>query len=240
MTSAIVIAAAFMALELWVIARIIDARALRRDQKAWTPLRKLFLDSIVAHADELEAVATEFIDRSNSHLDHVKACGSLDRDSLRQLFALIDESESALNLSRKEFFYVVQTVAPSMQPYAAQYCNEVLWFGDALLKTIKKARIYASDLLDVDLRDKNATSHPLNGVRAASTSVRMFHDFRFKNFKQLFTQDVWKRERLHYFEAEREFLPTEDYASALESEKSKRELANIPRTMPIKSFFDDD
>jgi hypothetical protein len=131
----------------------------------------------------------------------------------------------------------LQTVSPSIQPYAADYCVELFWFHSGVKNSLDKTLEYLKDIPEDKLDDNSMTSHPLNGVMAQKFAIGLFTDYRFINFKQGFVQSVWKKETLHYHERHNEFLTPVDYARALDSDKSEKELDAIPRTEPIKSFF---
>ncbi len=236
--TSIVIAAFFMILEVFVLKKWIRERDERHNSIAWTPFRKMMLDAVVKHADDLIIIATEFESETGKILDSIREKGQLDDDLKDAVIRKIDSTSSKLDRSRNKFFNILQTVAPSLQPYAAEYCGEVLWFADSMEKQLGKARGFITSIPEEMVSDNNATSHELNGVWVMVETIKMFRDFRFKNFKKNFTQSVWKKESLHYYEPDGEFLPPEDYAMALDTEKKGAELKKIPRTTPIKSFFD--
>jgi len=235
----IAVAAVFMVIELAIIAKWIKSRQQRADMDAWTPFRKLLLDSVIRHSEDLVAIVNQFDEDLQAHLGAIKANGSLTHPLKTSVADSLRRAKSRITESQGSFFFTVQTVAPALQPYAAEYCREVMWFGDTVTKSLDKALGYLGEIEDDWIHDNSKTSHPLNGVNAQVMSIRIFRDTRFRQFKSTFTSSVWKRESLHYHEPDGEFLEPHDYAMALESEKSIAELKNIPRTAPIKSFFDD-
>lgn len=238
----IVLSGFFMIFELFILARWLENREKEREQKnnhaAWLPFRKMMLDAVVRHADDLMAIASDFELKAETLLNSIRDNGRLDSTSKDTVIQQIDSTYTQINKSRDSFFNILQTVAPSLQPYAAQYCNEVLWFGDAAQKSLDKARTYIADISEDMMGNTDVTSHQLNGVSAMVMSIKMFREMRFSGFKSNFTQSVWKTEELHYYEKDGEFLSPKDYAMALEVDKSNAELQQIPRTMPIRSFFE--
>ena len=240
MIESIVISVAIMLFEVFVLLKILKYRDEERDKDAWMPFRKLMLDGIVEHGDELLSIANKFEQDMQKIFDNIRAIGKLDEKNKLKIIHAISETTSHIKDSRDSFYFILQTAAPSLKPYAAQYCNEVIWFSSSMLKSLKKASIHIESIPNDKLFNNSETSHSLNGVSVMLTAIKMFRDFRFANFKSNFTQSVWKNESLHYFKPDAEFLSPEDYASALETEKFNVELQNIPRTSPVKSFFEND
>lgn len=234
----ILISAVFMVFEIFVLMKWLQKRETAKNQEAWMPFRKLMLDSIVQHTDELNSISKEYTERTESDLDEIRKHGSLTDSKKQSLEMAIQHAANQIEASQKRFFDILQTVGPSTQPYVAQYCNEVLWFFDSIKKSLDKAKGYLSTIPSDAVSDNAKTSHPLSGVFAMLTAIKMFRDMRFAQFKSGFTQSVWKTEGLHFFEKDNEFLPPQDYAQALDGEKAIAEMNKIPRTIPIKSFFE--
>jgi len=232
------VAAFFMIVEVFILASWIKSRERAKDLAAWTPFRKLFLDALVDHFDELMKAANQFEYKIEAVFHTIRNDGQLTDATLAELEHIIVDTADEIEYSERKFFSVVQTVSVSLQPYAAQYCNEVLWFSSSFRKALRRATIFLEELKALPAKDNLKTSHPLNGLSAMLISVKMWRDFRFKDFKQKFTQSVWKEEMLHFFEPDNEFLSREDYAISLDAERSAAGLNKIPRTAPIKSFFD--
>ncbi len=238
MLESILLSVAFMVFEIFVLMKWLQRRETNKDQASWLPFRKLMLDSIVQHTDELNSIAKEYTERTQSDLDSIRDHGSLTESKKHSLESSIQRAMNHLEDSQKRFFDILQTVGPSIKPYAAEYCNEVLWFFDSIKKSLDKAEGYLLGIPVDTMSDNEKTSHPLNGVFAMLTAVKMFHEMRFSSFKSDFTQSVWKSEGLHFYENDNEFLPPEDFAKALDGEKAIAEMNKIPRVMPIKSFFE--
>lgn len=243
MITEIVVSGAFMILELFFLSEWIKRREKKREEEssqvAWWPFRKMMLDAIVRHADELLAIAEQYEREMGEALTMVRKAGQLTRDTKHMLSERVVTARARITESRNRFFNILQTVAPSLQPYAAQYCNEVLWFGDAVLKSLETAEVSLGEIADDGLPASEAVSHQLNGVSVSVTTTNMYRTFRFEGFKSNFTQSVWKKEALHYHEREGEFMPPNEYIKALETDKAVAELRRVPRTAPVKSFFAD-
>ena len=242
MIANILVAAAFMVLELFIIQKWLQKREKTSNSIAWAPFRKMLLDGIVRFSDTLTDISVSFERSVTAQLDAIRNTGKLSREDHQRLLAMVRQGHDDLIKARRDFYYIVQTVAPSMQPYAAQYCSEVLWFCDAVEGRMNKATEFIKDITETNIDDIKHVSHQLNGVKAMVLSIQMFRDMRFAQFKSNFTQSVWKKENLHYFEEDGhgEFLEPHDYYNATETQKSVEKLKAIPRTAPIKSFFDPD
>ncbi len=238
MIESIIVTAVFMIFQVFFLTRWLEKRESNKNKLSWTPFRKLMLDSLVNHAENLINITNNYENKLEIILEDIRIQGFLDINKKNKIVRLIESTHHEIDLSRIEFYNTVQTVAPSLQPYVAQYCNEVFWFGDSLLKSLKKSMNHILEIDDEKVKENEHTSHPLNGVWAMLASIKMYRDYRFSSFKKNFTQSVWKLESLHYYEGDGEFLPPEDFAKALDSDKSIAELNKIPRTTPIKSFFE--
>ena len=238
MLESIFVSAAFMVFEIFVLIKWLQRRESDKDQAAWMPFRKLLLDAIVRHIDELNIIAKEYIERTKADLDAIRDHGSFTERKQRSLEASIERTTGLLEDSQKRFFNILQTVGPSIKPYVAQYCNEVLWFSDSIQKSLDEAKDYFSSISLEVISDNKQTSHQLNGVSAMLTSITMFHEMRFSQFKSDFTQSIWKTEGLHFYEKDNEFLLPEDFAKALDGDKAMAQMNKIPRILPIKSFFE--
>ena len=77
---------------------------------------------------------------------------------------------------------------------------------------------HSIDFDEKKFRDENYSSHFLNGIQTKGTALQMIRDVRLINFKENFTNSVWKKEGLHYYQGD--FLVEEDYAGALRTERS--------------------
>ncbi|MGH1403259.1 MAG: hypothetical protein ACRBDL_03360 [Alphaproteobacteria bacterium] len=237
----IVIAIVFMVLELFILSRWIEFRRNKVNALAWAPFRKMMLDSIVRFADEMVEITDIFEQDVTNIFVKIKKEGKLSEHNRDTIEEILSTALNKLIERKNNFYYIVQTVAPSIQPYVAQYTSEVMWFNDALESTFSRGIERFSRL--ENLNDIECVSKELNGVNAVLLSVKMFRDGRFYEFKPTFTQSVWKKEELYYYEEDNsndlgEFLHPNDYAIALDMDKAKAKLNNIPRTMPVKSFFD--
>lgn len=238
MISSVVITAVFMIFQVFFLTRWMDSHQNKKDQLAWTPFRKLLLDSVVHCADSLIQVSGQYTTSMDTALNCIRDKGALNSETKSELRFLILSTSSELEKCHKDFLYIVQTVSPSMKPYAAQYCSELFWFHTGIKRALDDSLELLDSIPDEQIADNAITSHPLNGLWAKMTSINMFKDYRFKNYKTEFVRSVWKKEAMHFYEKDNEFLPPEDYARALDVEKSAMSLDNIPRTTPIKSFFE--
>lgn len=234
----ILVSAAFVSLELFVLAKWIEHRETISNAIAWAPFRKMMLDAVVHHCDELMAISSRFNEQLDTKLENIKKIRTLHPVDIDELNSIISHAFENIDDSKLRFFNIIQTVAPSLQPYAASYCNEVLWFSSATTESLRKAKTIIDDFRSLDISDNLETSPPLSGLWAMGVQVRMYREFRFANFKENFTASVWKKEGLHYHERSGEFLEPGDYAAALEADRGAAQLKHVPRTVPIRSFFD--
>ncbi len=204
----IAITATFMVFELFIIAKWIERSRQKSNSEAWAPFRKMMLDAIVRFADEMLAISYKV----DSELTTFFAGKEQDYETLHNI---LTKAYNDLGESRRNFYYILQTVAPSLQPYAAQYCSEVMWFHDAYKGDLKKA------LRSLDTSYKGH----YNEIKNIFDCVPIYRDTRFTHFKKDFTQSVWKKENLHYHEkyGDGRFLTPHDYEIALNTDRLKRE-----------------
>ncbi len=238
MLESILLSVAFMVFEIFVIMKWLQRRETDKNQASWLPFRILMLNSIIQHADELNSIAKEYTERTESDLDTIRDYGKLTESKKHSLESSIQRAVNKLEGSQKRFFNILQTVGPSIEPYAAQYCNDVLWFFDSIKKSLDEAEGYLSNIPLEAMSDSEKTSHPLNGVSIMLADIKMFYEMRFSEFKSNCNREVWKMEGLHFYKKDNEFLPPDDFAIALDSDKAIAEMNKIPRTMPIRSFFE--
>lgn len=238
MISNIVAGFIVLGIQLYFIDRMIKNNAHRREQKLWTPFRIVFLQGICDYYDALMLCTNNFITDIENELEEIKSRKRLDLSSIDRLKKIVKKSKEALQSNKHDFYFTLQTVSPSLQPYAGEYCNEVMYFDYTLTKYLNEAEKMILGFDEKKFRDDNYTSHFLNGIWAKGSALKMIRDMRLIHFKESFTNSVWKKEGLHYFKGD--FLVEEDYAGALQTERSIEELARIPRTLPIKNFFETD
>lgn len=227
-----------MLFQVFFLTRWINTHEERKEQAAWTPFRKLLLNSVVEHADALVEISIFYKSEIDLVLDRIKKQKKLTCEDKYLIDDLLLKTLNEVEKSRERFFFAVQTVAPCMQPYASGYCEQLFVFSNYFMRNLKKARNELLAIEDDRISDNEHTSQPLNGVWAYSGTIDMVRVYGFSGFKKNFVDSVWKTEQLHYHEAENEFLTRDEYSRALDSDKSKIELDAIPRTTPIKSFFD--
>ena len=104
---------------------------------------------------------------------------------------------------------------------------------------VKELNEYLELLNSVEnLNDINQTSHPLNGIKAKKMSLQFIVESRMSKFIEDLSTHLWKVEGLYYYKGE--ILPEVDYKNALATERAINETNKIPRTTPIKSFFESD
>jgi hypothetical protein len=227
-----------MIFELLFLTRWLKRREERREKLAWEPFRALLLGTIVRHLDELNAIGRSYIDDVGALLDSVREAGGLTSGDLALLSGKVSQLGASLRNSKQEFFFGIQTAAPSLKPEAAQYCEEAFFFGHILEQDLVRANGLVARLSELPNLSNDATERLLSELYAIKLTITMLIEFRFSMAKTNFVQYVWKQEQLHYFEPEGVFYPPAEYRRALETEKSAAELKGTPRTLPIKQFFD--
>lgn len=237
----VIVAAFLMVLELFILQRIITRHKETENAKLWEPFRKMMLDGIVHYSEELIKVANFYGNELDKELSNIKQQGALKKDNLFQLSKIIKISLRNIYRSKKKFFNVIQTVAPSLKPYAAQYCNEVLWFEDALKHFIELA---SKNLNKIDIERIDSNDHVSRHLIEAKLTVpgiRILMAGRFAHFKENFIQSVWKIESLHYYEPYNQFFSPTDYQQLLDGEEHHAKLEKKAQTtQPSKSFFEVD
>ncbi|HEU0051978.1 MAG TPA: hypothetical protein VFQ39_02330 [Longimicrobium sp.] len=227
-----------MIFELLFLTRWLERREERGEKLAWEPFRALLLGTIVRHLDELNAIGRSYIDDVGALLDSIRDAGGLTSSSLSRLAGTAAQLESSLRNSKQEFFFGIQTAAPSLKPEAAEYCGEAFYFGQTLEQYLVRANGVVSRLSELPDLSNDSTERLLSELVAIKLSIHLLLDFRFSMAKTNFVRYVWKQEQLHYFERDGAFYSPEEYRRALETEKSAAMLNGIPRTDPIKRFFD--
>jgi len=222
-----------LGIQLFFIDRIIKNNTYRREQKLWTPFRIIFLQGICDYHDNLMDCTEKFNKSIQSKLSEIRNRKILTQTDVLEIGQIVDNSKEDLDDYRKEFYFTLQTVAPSLQPYAGEYCDEVMYFEYVISTYIKKTKKLFDNL---DINNENSKSHFLNGVWVMDSALSMLIELRLSKYKDHFIKTVWKKEGLHYHQGD--FLIEEEYAKTLQMERDEIKLAQIPRNYPIKNFFE--
>jgi len=236
MTANIIAGFIVLTIQLFFIDKMIRRYTYRREQKLWAPFRMIFLQGIVKYHDNLMDCTNEFSKVITNKLNEVYQEKELTINQFEEVKGIVVNSKEKLNKIKQEFYFTLQTVAPSMQPHAGEYCDEILYFEQIAFEYINKTKNMIDEFDVSELNNIHKSSHFLNGIKVMDTGLSMLKEFRLKNYKENFINSVWRKEKLHYFQGE--FLVPEDYKRALETERSVKNLENIPRTTPIKNFFE--
>lgn len=208
------------------------------EKQKWEPFRVLLLSSIVRHLDELLAIGKRYSEVLGPQFKSIKDSGVLDAESLSRLEKSVAQISESLGRSKQEFFFAIQTAAPSLKPEAAEYCSEAFYFGHTLEGHLQRASELTSMLSSLPELTVDNVERPLSELRVIGTMIELLLGMRFSKAKTNFVHYVWKQEQLHYSERDRSFLSPRDYKMTLDAEKSATELKAMPRTTPIKRFFD--
>jgi hypothetical protein len=228
---------AIMGIQLAFIDQIIKKRSLQKEKKLWTPFRIIFFQAICDHHLQLMDIYKSYVEFTNKELNSIRSQGFVKQSDIKKIQEQIIEYQNMLSDYDKAFHNVIQTVSASLQPEAAEYCNESIYFSYIMNKYFNEVKIICVNILKIENLDNNDnTSHPLNGIDAKKIGVEMIVETRLKNFLSNFSNSLWKTEGLYYFKGD--IMDEIDYRRALQTEKSVNELAKIPRTMPIKNFFE--
>jgi len=233
----IIIGLLLIAIQVGVIDKVIKNNNLRNIKRHWTPFRILFFQAICDHHFQLMSIYKEMIEEINSSLSKIRNKGYVETSEIGNIQDKLQEYQMRLSDSDKSFQNIIQTVSSNLQPEAAEHCNESLYFSFILNKYIHNLKADCNNVLQVDdLTDKNKTSHSLNGIDSDIKFIKIIVEARLKGFINRFSNSIWKTEGLYYHKGE--IMEERDYITALETEKSIKELKEIPRTMPIKNFFE--
>lgn len=227
-----------MVFELAFLTRWLKSREANKEKSAWEPFRALLLGTIVRHLDELNALGRLYIAEVGAQLALIRQRGALTADALAALRTRVLHLQTALRTSKQEFFFGIQTAAPSLKPEAASYCGEAFFFGQLMEEHFSRAAELVTRLTELPDPSSDAAERPLSELKVIVYLIEMMLGFRFAAAKRNFVQYVWKQEQLHYFESDGIFYSPHDYKRALEREKTTAELKAIPRDTPIKRFFD--
>lgn len=237
MIKSVFIGLVIMGIQLAFIDQIIKKRSLQKEKRLWTPFRILFFQAICDHHSQLMEIYKDYVKFTNEKLNSIRTQGFVQELDIKSIQKQIVEYQNMLSDYDKAFHNVIQTVSPSLQPEAAEHCNESLYFSYILNKYFNQAKAICVDILKIkNLNDSNNTSHPLNGIDVKKMSVEMIVETRLKNFIDKFSNSLWKIEGLYYHKGE--IMEEVDYRRALQTDKSVNELSKIPRTLPIKNFFE--
>ncbi|GAB5564110.1 MAG: hypothetical protein Wins2KO_11730 [Winogradskyella sp.] len=227
---------AIMALQCLFIDRIIKRRDRKKDQLMWTPFRILFFQSIYDHHNQLMDIYNEFITRMNSLFINIRNKKVLTLSEIEELDNIIISCENQLLSSDKSFHNVIQTVSASLQPDAAFYCSESLYFSYLLSSYYREIHKSINELKKLDNLDDNAGSSKfLNKIEGKTMGLKVVIETRLKNFIENFSDSLWRTEKLYYHKGE--VMEERDYKLSLKTERAIQELNNTPKTDKQKDFF---
>lgn len=228
-------------LEIFVITRWIKRREISQAQQSWTPFRIVFLDALLKYSVNVLHVSKEFSKKMELLSNEIKSAERLREEDFDSIKTLVSSFRDYLNYRRSEFYFIVQTVSPSLQPYAAELCNEVIWFDWAISKTLDGVEDNILVLEAIDRSDKNAVERPLTKL-FSGPSLMSIHFIRFSAFPKNLVKQAEERERLFFSERHGGFASQYDHERSKRSEALDEEFREFekqnPRTLPIKTFWD--
>ena len=223
-------------IQLSLIEKRAKRRAEERDKKLWTPFRIIFLQGVCDFCDNISDTIIEYTNSCLPKLDEIK---------LRRKLTIEDWSffkSSFLSFNQKaenhksDFYYILQTAGPSLQPIAGEYCSEVVNYTHIIRTYSRQIEDVLLDFDESKIHDEKYISDNLSALWAKISAIEMIYSVKIKGYKNEFTNKVWKTERLYYHDGY--FMDEKNYKGALDVERAVESLNKIPRDMPIKSFFD--
>lgn len=227
--------------EIFVITRWIRRREVGRAQESWTPFRIVFLDSLLKYAIHMHYSAESFSRRMDEMASEIKSSGRVTKDDIDRIVAFVASFRDHINYKKTEFYFVLQTVSPALQPYAAELCNEVIWFDWAVSKSLDSIDENVSTLAELDYLNNESAERPLTHL-FSSPAMMSIYFMRFSQFPNNLIKMAKEKEQLYFSERHGGFMSQLDFEREKRSEELDREFSEFekknPRTMPIKEFWD--
>ncbi len=237
----LIASAIFFIIQLFLIDRIIKSIFTKRDKNLWLPFRSLYFKSINDYYEGLIKISSEWLSKLQLILYKIKKEHVFKEEDLIKIKEIHKDIASQLEKGKTEFYFIIQTVSPSIVPSSAPYCNQVMVFSNILGEYLAEA-FKRIDEINVDrIADKNYSSEKLNGIYTILLGVEVIVMYRFSKLGDNLKNSIAENEKLFYHNGY--FLHKNDFDYASHSKKIiedyKQKSATIERKMPVKNFFDD-
>ncbi|MDX8348893.1 hypothetical protein SLH49_12980 [Cognatiyoonia sp. IB215446] len=245
------VAVVITVIEVFFLTRWLRKRDQTKDRMTWSPFKILFYESTLRYGSMLHLHAQEYIKHMDEKTNAIRENQELSYEDIDDLKTIQRNFWTSLENIKNEYFFLLQTVAPSLEPHAAQVCSRVLGFDWTIRRTLEDVDTDIGKLYPLIILDKNnpppiekdVVERPLTSI-AFKPSMLNLSIMSFSSFPLDLKQTAKELDNLHYSENENAFVREEQW-SGLEQGKQRREYYELhdrlnPRTMPIKTFWESD
>jgi hypothetical protein len=247
----LLVAVVITVVEVFFLTRWLRRRDQGKDRATWGPFKILFYESTLKYGNMLHFHAQEYINHMDEKSNAIRENQCLSYQDIDDLESIHRNFSISLENIKNEYFFLLQTVAPSLEPHAAQVCSRVLGFDWIIRRTLEDVdgdirKLYPLVVFDKNNPppiDKNVVERPLTSI-AFKPSMLSFSIMSFASFSADLKQTAKELDNLHFSETENSFVREEQWSS-LEQGKQRREYYELhdrlnPRTMPVKTFWESD
>lgn len=230
---------ALLAIEIFIITRIVKNYVSKRDKVLWGPFRAMFYRSIYQFNESLLFINQSWQDGVKNKLKTIHYQKELSENNILELRTIYDNTILDMKSAQLVFFNMIQTVGPSLTPDTGPQTTEIMYFFETLSRYVTRGATKLQ-VCDVErISDREYADNLLKDIWAILAGMEMLIIGRFSGYSKRLKDEARMKENLFFYKGE--FLRKEDYEYIRNTDQMiedyKKTSSKIERTVPVKSFL---